>query len=499
MGAVLRELKRVQTELAKVKKGAGGAATAGTKGAKGMSSAFGGVNKTLVATAARFLSVGAAIGAITKGLTDLRAAEQAAGQRITDADSGRRALAQVATTRREFNLLVAISEKLRTERGFKAAPAFQLAFSAKSANQVQNIDLFASLREIGFAPEAGIEAVQKLQAGFGGVAGAGSGRAILNKVLAAAGPSPVLASRIASAASSASVPFAAIGGSDEGLLSLLSVFSETFKTPEAAAERIKSISEQVSKKRATGRIKGAGNLKGLALLRALPELAEQGRLLSEGGKPQSVEKFLGEGNAIAALAQIVSQREKIDKSLRNVVAAERQTGGAADLLSQRFEIIGGDPRAAVVLEAQRGAEARALAEENRFAEADKLGDALRDAELATQTKRGRHGLLLAATKAGTATERVLLGREGFIETFLNTSGIQPGDLPQSLRRQLFRFAEERGLEIDPEIRSQFRDELADVARDLKEAATAMKDAANILNRPTPLGGNADLDTDPRRP
>lgn len=347
--------------------------------------AFGpGALKSIANFAVGFIGVDSAIQGVIRSFQKAREVRDAAGRRITDTADGTQRLRQVSGgSQKEFDRLIGQVDRLRGQKGLTELEAQNLVFSAKSAGSqfatTGALNEFADLRRLGFDPAVGVEAVQKLQANFGGAGagktGAGSTRQILNKVLTAAADSPVLGTDIARVAAIPATSFRQIGGQDESLLALVAKLTETFKTPEQAAEKVKSISDQLIKKRKNIDLAGSGfeDAQGLDLILALPELAKQGRLKSEGGKVLDAQKFLGESQAIQGLQAITDRKGDIFAARDKIAAAEAATGTGDDLFARQLAV-GNDRIRAVELKRQQEQAAQTLQEQTLGA-ANLRGDA----------------------------------------------------------------------------------------------------------------------------
>lgn len=342
---LFRSLQKIVGQQNKMKKGFEDVEKSGKKAGDATEKSFGQkAIKGLADFAAGLNIIKSGHDKILSVMKEIRAESEKAGKGLLEARETRAQLIQVAGgNQQEFQRLVAISNQLRTTQGLTAVQANRLTFQAKSAGLEQDVQFFGRLGEIGFEPTAGIEAVQKLQAAFGvgGATGAGTSQQIINKLLEAAAQSPVGAAEIARAASTASAAFANIGGSDEGLLALGAVFSETFKSPEAANQRIKSLATQLFKKSDQIDFQGTEPLKGLDLISNLSELGKQGRLTDEGGNVVDVKKFLGEANALEAVKAFETQKKEIQGIRERLLEADRLQGGG--ILSRSLEIAASDP------------------------------------------------------------------------------------------------------------------------------------------------------------
>ncbi|MBL4701956.1 MAG: hypothetical protein JKX85_11930 [Phycisphaeraceae bacterium] len=331
----------------------------------------------LVKLAAGFASVSAAIAVATRAFSQFEDMQKQAAQRVQVTALGRGAFRQIANDQSEMKKLNTFSDNLR-KRGFTEEQAARTTFSAGSAGmdtfvKGSSLNTYEQLLKTGFTPESAISATQKAQANFGGSGagktGGGSFRQNINKVLAAAGPSPVMASRIAESASVAAEIFAAIGGQDEELLALVGVLSEATKSPEQASEKVKSLSDQLRKKKALGLIdlSGRTDLVGMDLIDALPTLAKEGRLKTESGDAVGVEKFLSESQAIQGLGLIQKQRGKITDRIVSIKQAEAQTGTKKDLLTVKSGL--GSTKMKIADQQRKQNETRLLSEEEQFGNA----------------------------------------------------------------------------------------------------------------------------------
>lgn len=383
-----KEVRRLQDRVKKLEGGLGGVRQKSQRAGGSLDQSFG--NKALGnlrSYIGGLVGITAAIGLVTTAMRDMRRMEQLAGQRIVDEVTGRRALAQLPA---DFKMLVAGAEMLRREHGMKAGPAYGLTAAAESAEQFRNLALYGSLKEIAFPGKAGVTAVQKIQAAFGGTGadrmGGGIARQIINKVLIAAGPSPVMAGRIAEASAITSAAFAAIGGQDEALLAMLAVLSKTFQTPRAAAEKIKGLSLQVMKKRHL--IRGAKGLEGMDLFYALPGLAQRGMLYGEGGEQVTLTKFLAEANALQAMEELMKQRGDIQDQRRLIAIAERETGGAKDVFAARIERTRADVQLEAVRLREKAEQDRWVQEEEKYAEPANLAQAYLDELIRIEREAG---------------------------------------------------------------------------------------------------------------
>ena len=394
------------------------------------------------------LGIGAAVSGVVSLLREARRLQDDSANRITDQRSGIRALRQVAgNDDGKFNQLTQFADRLRTEKGYTPTESLRAAFQAGSAGDrfltPDSFEVLSQLREINFDPDKAIASTQKIQASFGiGNAGGGTFRQNINKILAAAGPSPVMADEIAAASAIATQNYASIGGNDEELLGMMGVFAEATKNPEAAGQQLNSLTTQILKKTAKGQIDLSGgyeNLKGLELFRALPELAKQGRLLTpetidkDGnavrGKPINVERFIEEDLALKAFSSIMRNGDQIDARIGSIYAAQANTGGTGDLLYRSANL--SNEKADAVMSAEKAKQQRELSEENRFGTVSSVADAVIDVARQRQVDRGDSLLSISAGRMVDSAASVFQSDRSFLSgTFERSLASGPGtDLP----------------------------------------------------------------------
>lgn len=312
----------------------------------------------------------AAVAGLTAVSRDDSARREGALSRDTSAVASRRELKQISGSGREYRELTAISDELGRRSGMTGEQANAAVFAGKSADLIDKdfVETVAQARRLNLDPGTALGAVQKVKTNFGDQSG--STQDILGKLLIAAGPSPANVTDIAAGVGTAASGFAAMGGTGDELLAMLGVLSGPNKNVDASAERIKSVSDQINKKR--GRIvEGDKPLEGLALIRALPRYAREGRLRGERGDQSTLEDFLGEQNAVSAVRDIDRQGTTIGAQVNKMGGA-----GVAKELADRAEQY--DPTTAAVDRAERNKRRRELAEQDRYTRDEAVADAVQE-------------------------------------------------------------------------------------------------------------------------
>lgn len=423
-----REITKLQAKAQELEAKLRGVGAAGQKAGDDGSSGFSKIVNTGTVATATIGAVTMGVGVLSKALVEMREQADAAGKSLESAFSGRGYLAQLSSNAENFAKLTSEVERLRKGFGLSTERSQGLVAKASSAGgefmQQSSLDTLAKLPQIGWDPLTAIDASQKMQSAFGGRAG--NMRTILNAILAASGPSPVGSEDIAKAASTASTSWAGIGGSMESLLATGGVFSKAFKSPEAAFERIKSLSDSFSRNAdKIVRFDAPGAQpwmapfpepgKGLDLIRNLPELERTGRLVA-GGKRISARDFLGDSLAVQGYRQILAQSPEILARAGEVGGAMGATGSDTELLSKRFSIAAADPKLQAVLQAQRGAEKLGVAGENRFGTTENLADAL-ESELKADLINSKRGAVSRWINNRVIDAGRFWGNDSFLETF----------------------------------------------------------------------------------
>jgi hypothetical protein len=391
---LLRGLQRLAQQQSRVEQGFNKIQRSGQSSAQQVTRLFQAVAGSYAVTQA--------ISQLKQVMEDLDRVGREASQRIAESQGGRRTLYQIAAPgTEEGKRNVEAAERLRAEYGLQGEEAYRLVEKAASAGpqfmQQKTLDMLATLKELAFQPAQAVEAAQKLQSAFGGAGpgetGAGTVEQIVNKVLAAAGPSPVNAEEIARAMATAAVPFKQIGGQDEALLAFGGVLTESYKSAEAGAEKLKSLSDQLLKKKDRIQLEPGQVLPGgIELIAKLPQYAREGRLRGEGGEVEDLTKWLGESNAIQAMEQFRVREKDIRARLQLITTAERGTGTTRDELASRLQEVRKDTQLQAIKHKEVWEERRQLIEEEKYAPTQALAKSLRDELVTDLEQRGRSHL-----------------------------------------------------------------------------------------------------------
>lgn len=200
---------------------------------------------------------------------------------------------------------------LRKTLGIDEVQAAQTVFNMESAGIRGDATKQTLLRarQTGIDPANALRAFITARENYGNV---GSLENVLDKMLAAAGPSAANLDTLTAAIGQSASPFKSIGGTFGQQAALLGVFSNAMKSPEQASELIKSVSNQLNKKAENIQWRAGEKPKtGLDLLDALPGLEKEGRLLDETGKATDIKHFFGELLAVNAVQLYHTNRDKI--------------------------------------------------------------------------------------------------------------------------------------------------------------------------------------------
>ncbi|MEM8493823.1 MAG: hypothetical protein AAF663_00370 [Planctomycetota bacterium] len=406
-GAIDQQTFNRATGQAAAKLKAAGAATKGAFGSGALSD--------LKAYATSMLGVGAAIGVVTAAMREQRRVRDEAGKQILTEEDVRRKLIQVSDTPEELADNNALVNNLATEAGISYVDAGRTVFAAASASDAhrRNIGYFGNLRDIGMDSQIAIEADQKLRANFGD--SVGSYEAVTNKLLAAAGSSPVSVDEIAAAAATAAPMFREIGATDAELLGFGGVIAEATSSPEQGFEQVKSLASQIDRKLNDGRIDLTGSdagLRGMSLIDALPRLAEEGKLLSSAGEVQGLKASLGEDNARLGMSTYIQNRDKVRQRIIEV----REAGSVAgtEMSSVRTKLKMADGSLMFAKAARQEEQDFIGAKRDRFGDFENIADAVYSDKYANLTRQGRNEVAMWINQTLDSTR--ITGNENYIRS-----------------------------------------------------------------------------------
>lgn len=432
-----RELQHALAKLRQVRDGSLSAADASVELKRGLAGvgremgnvarkstgAFGARPLANMAKWAGSLGIGAtAMAAFVKGLRDAQKIRDEAGSRIVDKASGLRAFRQVATSDAAYEKLVATAERMRTRHGMEAGPAYATAFKADSAGEafVKDIKLFADLKHVGVNPEIGIDSVVTMQAAHGGsgagTTGAGSSRAVINKLFAAAGPSKVSIDKIASAASLSGLDWNTAGGGDEGQLAMISVLTSAMKSADMASERVAALSRKLVDNKARVTLPEDVTFESLGPMGVMDHLAgweKKGHLLSKGGESISLNDWLADASAKQAYRGYIMNRDDIRQRTKEIQAAEASTGTKDDIFAQRLGY--GTKRLAAIDAMEASKQRLQVQEEGEFGNANVMATTVQTDFRHEMRADGVPELVATAVDFGLSLDRMVLGDQWLVD------------------------------------------------------------------------------------
>jgi hypothetical protein len=298
-----------------------------SKTGKGMKGAFGsGALKDLKNYVTGLASVSAGIAGISSALAAVKEESNELAQSLRSREGGLKRLSQVSGSKEEYAQLENLAKQLAVGEGLSVSDAANLIFQAKSQGLLSDIAVLAKTARF-TDPQAMIESVGKFKSAFG-ASEAGSTEQLLSKFLTAAEKSDVSVEEIARAAVISAQGASRIGATDEELLSLLSVLSPAFKSPQTASQRLQALASVLAKgfERQTGR----------KVRDDTGKLVPETERVSFGGQgflaglnkfatefPAEFEKaILGREEAAAAYQAILTNREALGPRLGEILAAQ---------------------------------------------------------------------------------------------------------------------------------------------------------------------------------
>lgn len=288
---------------------------------------FGDMLAGLATSAAGFLSVGAAIGFVTKSLEEANQQAREAAESLRAGFAARNELAQVlddmGTADEQISAFMT-----RGGAGKQRTLAAQSVFEMQSAGLVDDMETFLQVGRTGLvaadAMPSVIGAIKSLQVAFGEME-AGKSKAILSKALAAGAVAKGSMQDVVTATSSAGADAASLGLSDEETMAAIAVLSVPLGSVDTGGRHAAALFRELKK----------GGFKG-SLSQALDMMQKR----MAGG--ETVMQILGSENAEASKAAnlLLTNRQP----LANLTAGV-QAGNTGAALQAKLSLLEADPQA----------------------------------------------------------------------------------------------------------------------------------------------------------
>jgi hypothetical protein len=294
------------------------------------------VGSKLMSVAAGYASVSAAIGMAKQMAADLRQEQIAAAEGLGAVSATGRKISQVATSAADRDQMRGEARLMAARHGFPdLATAEQFRFDIRSRGQDADLDLFASMERVGMGAASALSgSAQKFQGAFGAKE-AGTNREIINKIIAAAGPSDVEVPAFAQGLIPAAGQWSRAGWTDESLMGFMSVATKAFKNPEQAATAARQIGGRASEDKRFQRMFPGGTPQDYVKYYMALSDSEKKKI---GGDIE----FKGGMQIFATNAAQMAEVEK------TIWKAQSDTGTAADIAAEKLSMVGTDPREAPV-------------------------------------------------------------------------------------------------------------------------------------------------------
>lgn len=466
-----RLLRGMQKLIAEQKKMEDGFSKVGRSGKKAGDDAGKALEKTrkhtgpsaqqeLSAMALRWGSVAGGIALATAALNKYQAERQKMGGQLLAESFGMSELAQLAGgDAAKLKQLIGEVRKTQRETGASAQEASQLQFTLESLGAGKSREFFAGFRKI-TDPMQLAEGASTLQSAFG-VEETGDIQAVANKLFAASAVSKARLQEFAPAATIAAQQQAKLlGGSDEELLGTMAILSRATKSADMASTQIRSLATSLAEQ----------GLGGQGLLAAVSQAEE----MMSGMTASEKIKFMGRQEALTGFYGIQQNRAEIESTIRDVERAA--TSG-----------LGGRMQASVrevrELEAVRQFE---ISEQKKMIEGggemgvEQLGRERAKNEIETRSMENKE---LWTTRAFRQQINEW-GDKGNLPEWairtLNYTTVSPAEM----LNQTFRTGDPTA--AFEQAHNAYQSDMSAAARDLREAAAAMKESAT-MNRPRTLG------------
>ena len=261
------------------------------------------------------VSVGAAVGLVTRALRDMNAERRRGAAGITEGTLPRAALAQLARTPKQRLAMEAEVERSRLG-GVPRDLAYGLQFQLESLGMARHRKLFASLYPTVAEPGEIAAGVDTIRAALG-PREVGSVRAATNKLFAASQISRARAEEFAPAMATAAGAAGLARISDEELFAAIARTTRPAGGAAVAATRVRAFLSATTKK---------GGFEGLGIV------GRARRLAGMGMNAQQLTEFLGRKEAVAGLSDILKMAPDIRATTAEMYRVGAATGTEADYL-----------------------------------------------------------------------------------------------------------------------------------------------------------------------
>lgn len=376
-----------------------------TKGVSKMgktgTSVFSSMGTGLASVVGGYASLGGAITAVIGLLRQQQEEARKAAQAGRQSEFSLASLAQLADEQDSFGSLSERAKQLFARGGADdLSQAGQVVFSIKSAGQLQDLDVFEQLassgvvRDVGSLSQSAAALVKSL-----GAEETGSVRELISKAFAASAASPATVPELLSAAARSGTSAAALGISDEEILSATAITATATGSAEQGGTQVAALLKALEKQ---------GGFEGKTLQESLVEIQAKNLAAKE------LFEFFGRSEGVTAFRLLTENADDLATNLKNITAAQSQ-----DLAKQRAELAGSDP-ALAASRAAREAEAELELAQRRRGTATNRADAV-VAQLQTQQEqvasqlppilREQQRLTDSITNSSVALARLVVGDE----------------------------------------------------------------------------------------
>jgi len=380
------------------------ATAAGQGGLKGMAREAAGM-------VMQFVSVGAVISQVTAALRAMREERAQAAEGARGIEEARGALAQLAGgDPAQLERMYTAASASRAQ-GLSPELAYNLQWQLEIAGMQADRDLYAGLYPKVADPAQLVGGIRTIRRSMG-AAETGTTREVLNKLMAAAAPSPITIEQFGPAMAAVASGGSALGYSDEDLMATLSMMAEVAPgTGEAqglmAATRLRGFMKTIQRK-------GIQAESPLAAARQIEAMGMPGQALQRwmGGRIQG---FYG-------YRDILQQGGRIEEVSGEIAAAQAGTGGPGDLVSGMNRVFASNKLNAALGEARVEKALADLVTEDALAPAELRRDAAYDRVRSEGIQRGYGPVTRFIQRREMAMARFLGAPSGAVETVGEAAG-----------------------------------------------------------------------------
>jgi hypothetical protein len=346
-----------------------------------------------------YVSIGAAISVVTRGLMDMRAAAEDSAQKAQQAAPGLGELAQLAETPEDMQRLLLQARMVHARGGGdNLNAAAKLVFALESAGATSELDMFTNLRRTGLVndPASMAKSAKTLQESMG-TDETGNFADLVSKAFGASKYSPATAESILEGAARGGTSARVLRMRDEEVIAATAQVSAATGSADTAGTYVSGLLRSLASKE---------KFAGVPLATAVQQIGDE--KMSEA----DLMKYLGTQEAVNAYRLILADTAKFQEIVEEVGKSQQE-----QRVWRKLELADTDPSLSA---AQNARTMEALEEETRRMQGTfrNLEKAIFDREVAAMRAQGQNEVWIQIAKRGAQAATWFRSPEAVVQDYL---------------------------------------------------------------------------------